>query len=245
LAVRHGVGGHFSGANRHIIMLSLTLFFQNPFAVRQYGIGRLRTFTTDHLGRLRAANLDGNWPARIAATETALATFNGQDSAHGSAEGVRKTSKLELRAFRRALTSRLGDLYLALQVKYGVRSAMLKTFFPHGRTYFARCKDDILEPSLKALVAAVTNHAAELGPELVAQASALVSDWQPLHVASETSGGAMFTAELNRREARAALVRELYLNLLALAQDYPDQPEKLSSFMQQSLLTQKRRSVAA
>jgi hypothetical protein len=226
-------------------MLSPVIFFQNPFAGRQYGIGRLVAFSTDHLVKLRANNLGGNWPARIAATETALAAFNGRDGAHGSSLGERKASKARLRAFRRELTSRLGDLYLALQIKYGVRSAMLATFFPHGRTYFARCKDDILEPSLKALAAAVANHAAELGPELVAQASALVSDWQPLHAASESSGGAMAKAELNRREARAALVRELYLNLLALAQDYPEQPEKLSVFMQPSLLTQKRRSAAA
>ena len=226
-------------------MLSLDIFFQNPFAGRQYGIGRLLAFTTDHLSRLRAANLGGVWPARIAATEAALAAFNGRDVSHGSSLGQRKTSKKALRAWRRALPERLGALYLELQVKYGARSPMLKTFFQHGRTYFARCPDDMLEPSLRALAAAVSERTGELGPELAAQASGLVSEWQPLHAASEASSSAKSTAEYDRRGARAALVRELYLNLLAQAQEYPDQPEKLGSFMQQSFLTQKRRRAAA
>ena len=226
-------------------MLSLAIFFRNPFAGRQYGIGRLLAFTTDHLGRLRAASLGGVWPARIAATAAALAVFNGRDVSHGSSLGERKTSKAALRAFRRALPERLGALYVALQMKYGARSPQLKTFFPRGRTYFARCKDDVLEPSLKALAAEVSERAVELGPAVVALASSLVSDWQPVYAASEACSSAQSMAEYNRRGARAALVRELYLNLLVLAQEYPDQPEKLGSFMQQSFLTQKRRRAAA
>ena len=98
---------------------------------------------------------------------------------------------------------------------------------------------------MKALAAAVSARAAELGPELVTQAAGMASDWAPVYEASEASAGAKAAAEEDRRGARAALLRELYLNLLALAQEYPEQPEKLSLFMQQSLLTQKRRKSAA
>jgi hypothetical protein len=43
-------------------------------------------------------------------------------------------------------------------------------------------------------------------------------------------------AEAGRRNTRRALQRELFLNLLALAQNFPLQPEKLNLFMQPSLL---------
>lgn len=221
-------------------MLSLDIYLKNPFTDGRYGIDRLLAFTTDHLERLRAANLGGAWPGRIAATAAALAAFNGQEVAHSSSLGERKTSKRALREFRRALGERVGALHLALQVKYGPRAAELKTFFPKGRTAFARCPDDLLEPLLKALAAAIAERPAELGPELAATAAGLVADWQPLHATSMAATGAKKTAEFERRGARVALERELYLNLLALAQEFPEQPEKLPAYMHQSLLTRKR-----
>ncbi len=226
-------------------MIPLEIFFANPFSGLEYGIGRLLAFTTDHLGKLRSANLSGVWPERIAATEAALEAFNGRERSHGTSVGERKTSKAAWRKFRRALPERLGKLELLLQVKYGRRAAALKTFFPDGKTAFARCADDVLGPSLKALAAAVSARAAELGPEAVSLAAGMVSDWEPLYAASEASAGTKAAAEVERRGARAASQRELYLNLQALALEFPEQPEKLRLFMQQSFLTQRRRKSAA
>ena len=62
------------------------------------------------------------------------------------------------------------------------------------------------------------------------------SDWQPIYTASESSTGAKAHTEKAKASARSALQRELFLNLLALAQNFPEQPEMLKVFMQPSLL---------
>jgi hypothetical protein len=244
-------GRHYSGIGlrngewvvgiltRHI-MNDLEMYLKNPFANRHIGMDKLLAFTTNHLPRLEMAGPGGVWPARIAATQAALAAVNNGIVADDTQLGQRKSGKHTKKEFRRALPKRLAAIHVALMARYGERSAEICECFPFGRTGFRRCGDNRLAEMLEALSAAVSARAAELGPELVAQAAALVTEWQPVHDASGAAAATKSATENARRQARSALERELFLNLLALAQQFPGQPETLGRFMERRLLTRKR-----
>jgi hypothetical protein len=221
-------------------MNDLEMYLKNPFANPHIGMSKLLAFATDHVPRLEAAGPGGVWPARIAATQAALAAVNDGIVSDRTQLGQRKSWKQTKKAFRRALPQRLAAIHVALMARYGERSPELATFFPQGRTGFRRCRDELLAETLNALATAVSARAAELGPELVAQAAALVTEWQPVHDASGAAAANKSATEDARRSARSALERELFLNLLALAQQFPGQPEQVGRFMERSLLTRKR-----
>ena len=221
-------------------MNDLELYLKNPFANRHVGLGKLLSFTRDHLGRLTAAEPGDVWPARIAATQAALDAVNDGDVSNDTHLGERKAQAMTKRAFRRALPKRVAAIHVAMMARFGERSAEICEAFPHGRTGFRRCGDAALDERLGTLLAAVSARAAELGPEVVAQAAALVTEWQPVHDASGAAAANKAATEDARRQARSALERELFLNLLALAQQFPGQPEQVGRFMERSLLTRKR-----
>lgn len=221
-------------------MNDLELYLKNPFANRHVGMSKLLTFTTDHLSRVEAAELGGVWTARLAATRAALAAVNVGDVSNTTHLGERMAQVMTKRAFRRALPKRVAAIHVAVKVRYGERSAEICECFPFGRTGLRRCGDYKLEEMLDALSAAVSARVAELGPELVAQAAALVTEWQPLLAASGAATANKAATEDARRQARSVLEQELFLNLLALAQQFPGQPETVGRFMERSLLTRKQ-----
>jgi hypothetical protein len=132
----------------------------------------------------------------------------------------------------------IAQVNVAVKAEYGERASQVAGCFPFGRKIFARCRDDLLETYLGALI----DNLQKLAPALVVT---LRSDWLALHQSSGTAGAQKATAEASRRNARRGLERELYLNLLALAQNFPLQPEKLNLFMQPSLLFPHRGHKAA
>lgn len=226
-------------------MKDLHLYFRNPFNRPSFGIDKLLAFTTAHLGDLRENNKGGVYDGRIAATESALKMFRAAFVSDATKLGGRKTAKGNKRKFRKSLPPAIGEIYVVLAAKYGLKAPVLKEFFPMGRTAFYKFADDQLGNGLGSLVAALTKHQAELGADVVSQAKALQSDWQTIYEASESSSGAKSATEAGRRNARTALQKELFLNLLALVQNYPDQPEQLDRFMRQSLLKSHRSKKAA
>lgn len=216
-------------------MKDLHPYFQNPFAAPSFGVNKLLAFTTDHLGKLAANNPGGIYDGRIAATRVALEAVQGAFEEDLSKLGSRKSSKGAKRQFRKALPAVIGDIHLALAVKFGLKSPKLATFFPTGRSVFFKCRDDMLGSELDTLIAALTAQG-DLAPEILAQAEGLRSDWQVIYEGSESSSAVKAHTEKAKAEARSALQRELFLTLLLLAQNFAEQPEKLDAFMQQSLL---------
>ncbi len=217
-------------------MNDLSRFFLNPFDSRNVSFGRLLSFTTDHLGRLEANDESGLFTARRAATAAALAAVNAAYEVDDSKLGLRKAHKQAARAFRKALPAIVGRINVAVKSEFGERAPEVEEIFPGGRTIFRLCRQDTLAAHLETLVTGLQAHAAVLDPALVAQAESLKADWAAVIQSSESASAVKASAEAHRRAARRVLQRELFLNVLALAQAYPLEPAKLRLFMDQSLL---------
>lgn len=226
-------------------MSDLSLYFANPFHDRNINLAALLAFTTDHLQRLAANDPGGIFAARRAATTAAWQAVSDAFTEDQTKLGLRKARKQSIRKFRKALAGGIAKINVAVKAQFGERSPELTEIFPGGRRRFARCPDDSLESHLAALSRGLTAHAAELAAAVVAQAEALRMDWQAVYQASEMSSGVKAAAAASRRNARRALQGELYLNLLALAQQFPEEPAKLGRFMQPSLLKPHRHAPPA
>lgn len=226
-------------------MNDISRVFLNPFDSVHISLSHLLSFTTDHLVRLQAVDGAGKFATRLAATQVALAAVEAAFTNDETKLGLRKARKLSQRTFRLGLTAAIAKINVAVKAALGERSPAVAECFPGGRAVFARCRAVVLENHLASLITALQAQGALLPGAVASQAVALRADWLAVYQPSAAASGVKAEAEVEVRRARVNLQRELFLNLLALAQNYPGQPEQLGLYMQPSLLTRSKPAAAA
>jgi hypothetical protein len=217
-------------------MRDLHIYLTNPFDDPHISMDELVAFGTDHLARLIANNPGAVFAARITATTAALTGVGSAFTDDKTKLALRESKKLAKDAFRKALPAAIGKIYGAVEAQFGESGPQMKECFPKGRTVFSNCTDGALGEELQTLVNGVTDYQAQLGAPVLAAATALLTNWNAVFQTSETATGGKSSAQGAKNSARQALQLELFKNLLTLALNFPDQPEQLDVYMQQSLL---------
>lgn len=221
---------------RPTYMIDLHRFLTNPFNDPGISMAELLAFTTDHLERLKANNPGGLYAARITATTAALLGVGDAFTDDETKLALRKARKQAKNACRDSLPKAVGKIAVQIEAEFGEGSVEFTECFPHGRKIFSDCPDDTLATHLQTLITGVTAHQAQLGAQVVTDATALLTGWNAVYIVSESSTGAKTTTQAAKADARAALQLELFKNLLTLALNFPRSPEALDTYMQQSLL---------
>ena len=217
-------------------MKNLSRFLENPFDSAAVGIAKVIAFSTDNLQRMISNNSSGELSARITATTSALELVTDCVTDDQTRLGIRKARKMAKDSYRESLPEGVAKIVAAVTAEYGPGSPEVTECCPQGRTIFSSCQDDEVTGHLDTLINGVTAHQATLGAPLVAKATALKTAWVTIYAASESSTGAKTTTEEGKQLARENLQLMLYLNLCKLMEMFPRQPEKLTLYMQQSLL---------
>lgn len=217
-------------------MIRLSRFFEVPFDDRQISVAELLAFATDHLQRMIANNPANALNVRINATQIALTLVLSMVTDDETKLAIRKSRKKAKDAFRKGLAARIAMIAGAVTAKYGAASTEMTECFPQGRNIFNTATDDRMVTHLQTLINGVTAYEAGLGAQLVADATALLTEWNVVYDASETAGGTTTATQDEKNAARLSLQGELFQNLLTLAGMFPRQPEKAALYMQQSLL---------
>jgi urease gamma subunit len=217
-------------------MRNLQYYVENPFDSADISLDELIAFTTDHLQRMIANNPGALWNARITATTTAFTALDAVQSDNQTKLGLRKARKMAKDALRRSLPEKVAMIHAAVVAKYGPNGPEVAECFPQGRSIFTTCTDDHVQTHLQTMLNGVTAHQADLGAQVVSDASGLLSTWITIHAASESSTGAKASTQEARRLARENLQLELFKNLLTLAMNYPRETDKVGVYMQQYLL---------
>lgn len=225
-------------------MRDLHTYLTNPFNDANISMDELVAFGTDHLARLIANNPAAVFAPRITATTTALTGVGGAFTDDKTMLALRKSKKLAKQTFRDALPVAIGKIYGVVLGKFGDGTAGMMECFPQGRGVFGSCTDGALAGELQTLINGVTDQQAALGAQVVTDATALLTNWNAVFQTSETSTGNKSTSQGLKHTARAALQLELFKNLLTLALNFPDQPDQLNIYMQQSLLAPHTQSTA-
>ncbi len=217
-------------------MRDLSRFLDNPFDDPNVSMDELIAFSTDHLQRMIANNPGALLNTRITATTTALAVVENCTTDDQTKLGLRKARKMAKDTFRKTLPDKVAMCQAVVVAKYGPNAPEVTECFPQGRKVFGDCTDDHVENHLQTLVNGLAAHQADLGAQVVSDASGLLSSWLAVYGASESSTAAKTTTQEGKAAARLNLQLELFKNLLTLALNFPRQTEKLALYMQQSLL---------
>lgn len=224
-----------------------TRFLANPFADRHLSVDVLQSFSTDLLQRLISrhapeAGPDSDWSERIDATRAAFTAFDDAITADLTWKARRKAAKMVKTRFRRRELPRdLRRVEAFVVARFGHLAAQVRRCLPDGRNAFLVCPDDALDEHLASLVAGLEALSADLDPAALALGKALRDQWAECHAASESATAAKALAEQTLRKTRRALLDCHYRTLLTIAVRHPDQPEKLSLYMQPSLLRSRKR----
>ena len=212
------------------------IWLENPFDDPDISIDELLAFTTDHLQRMIANNGSGELTARITPTQSSLDLVIQRFNDDETKLALRKARKMVKDDFRKELPGKVGKLAVKVEGQYGEGSPEFVECFPQGRTVFARATDDALEAHIQTLIDGLTAHQADLGAQVVTDATALKTGWLAVYAPSETASGAKAATEEEKKYARENLQLMLYLNLIKFCEMHYREPEKLATYMTQSLL---------
>ncbi len=215
---------------------NLYTWFTNPIKKARASVADLVAFGTDVVQRLIANNSDNQFSGRIVTLSAAVEALKSHTWMDDSQLGVRKHGKLTKDLFRESLLEAIRPIYGYALGAFNNPSPEMSRIFPKGRRIFTICRDDALEGHLQVLVEGLTDYQSELGPEVVADATDLLSQWTVIYQNSEAVTGGKTATEAEKREARATLETELFLTMADIIHMYPDDPGRYSLYMQQHLL---------
>lgn len=223
-------------------MFDLVRFFRNPFNDRRITLNQLVVFASMQLEHMVGSDVEAVLSERISATSAALVALQKTKAGNATKLALRKARVKVKETFRSALPRHLVRIHGALVAAFGPDSAQVLECFPQGRSAFTTCTDQELDEQLLALKTGITPLAAQVGQAQVDAVAELVSSWSALIQQVISNSTRKRGVELARREARQALQRELFRNVLALAQHFLEDEEMARLYCPQYLLEHPRRA---
>jgi hypothetical protein len=217
-------------------MMDLRKIFTNWFKDKEISFSELLKYAARHLTRMVANNPGALLNVRINATQTALIAVEAGVTDVATKAAIQKSKTETKDAFRKALPENIRKIHAAVVAAYGDPSADLTECFPEGRNVFNKCRDEELNNKLGQLVACLTPREAQVGTVHVSNAAGLLSTWTAIYAAQDVAMAQRAEMAGGRDAAKANLQLQLYLNVLALAAAFPDQPDKCDLYCPQQYL---------
>ena len=217
-------------------MIDLRKIFTNWFKDPAISFSELLKYAARHLQRMVANNPGALLNTRITATQTALSSVEAGVTDVGTKAAIQEGKTEVKREFRKALPENIRRIHAAVVATFGDPSSDLTECFPEGRAVFGKCRDEELNNKLGQLVACLTPRQAQIGATAVNNAGGLLSTWTAIYLAQDVAMGQRESTADSRDTAKANLQLQLYLNVLALAAAFPDQPDKCDLYCPQQYL---------
>lgn len=215
-------------------MIRIQRYFEVAFNDEKISSEELRNFAEDHIAKAKKAG--AAFAAMVAATEAVFGPFDEALSERagqiGSLGGNTVTKNEVVQLFRTKIRQRRGRVVDA----FGEESAEYREIFPGGLTYYTRATMETIKQRLDYAVEKFTKYQAQLGAPLVAEFTALRTQFAEAREEQVGDKGGVSQARGAVRTTRTALELQLTDNLLTLARQFKGQPEKAAEFFDQSLL---------
>ena len=224
-------------------MISITRLFENHFDDPQISAEELRQFAEDHLGKLKALpSLPAELAALLPPTQAAFDAFDAALSARTTLQAAQSggtiTKDEAVQLFRTTVRKREGRV----RDKFDKGSAAYAEFFPRGLTEYQKARMGQVAGFLDRLIAAATKYQAELGPELLAEFTALKTTFSSAREGQVDAKGDLAQARAQIAATRPVLELQLGRNLLAAASRHLGEPARAADYFSQSLLEDPTRS---
>jgi hypothetical protein len=218
-------------------MIDIEKFFENHLANRKISAEELRQFTEDHLGRIKAMSaLPALLAALVTPTEAAFGAFDAALSARTTLQATQSggtiTKDEALQLFRTTVRQREGRV----RDTFAKGSGTYAEFFPRGLGEYNKARHGQIPGLLDRLITGATKYQAELGPELLAEFTALKNTFSTAREGQVDAKGDLAQARANVATTRNALELQVGKNILAIASQHIGSPERAADYFNQSLL---------
>lgn len=224
-------------------MIAIERFFQNHLANPQISAEELRQFAEDHIGKLKALPaLPAELGALLAPTVAAFGVFDEALSTRtiqqATQAGGTITKDEALQLFRTTVRQREGRV----RDKFAKGSGPYAEFYPRGLQEYNKARHGQVTGFLDRLITAAGKYQSELGPELLAEFTALKSTFASARDGQVEAKGDLAQARANVAATRTALELQLGKNILAIASHHLGQPKRAADYFNQSLLEDPNRN---
>lgn len=224
-------------------MINIERFFENQLANRKISGEELRQFTEDHIGKLGAMSaLPANLAALLAPTEAAFGAFDAALSARTTLQATQSggtiTKDEALQLVRTTVRQREGRV----RDTFAKGSGPYAEFFPQGLKEYNQARLGQIPGLLDRLIIAATKHKVKLGPELLAEFTALKTTFSTAREGQVDAKGDLAQARANVASTRTTLELQLGKNILAIASHHLGSRERAADYFNQSLLEDPSRS---
>lgn len=225
-------------------MINLEILFSDLFNEEKIINPRLASYTNDHLARMVSNNPGGVFNTIIANTETAVTAFGVALELKGSSIGNRKGTTVTKNQARKSFTTYIRQQEGTIKGKFGQESEPYIQFFPNGLTVFNNATDIGYQELVDNIVARATQYVADLGVPFKDAVTALADDYTNAEDAQTTEKGDVSNADAVLDTERTDLTKQLTINALTIALQFPLQPDKVETYFDTSLLfAQKRKRI--
>ncbi len=224
-------------------MINIEKFFENHLANRKISGEELRQFTEDHLGKLEAIPaLPAHLAALLAPTKAAFGAFDvalaARTTLQATQSGGTITKDEAIQLVHTTLRQREGRV----RDTFAKGSAPYAEFFPQGIQEYTKARLGQIPGLLARLTTAATKYQAQLGPELLAEFTALKTTFDDAREGQVDAKGDLAQSRANVATTRTALELQLGKNILAIASHHLGSPERAADYFNQSLLEDPDRS---
>ena len=217
-------------------MLNLLTLFKNHFDTGRVSDDNLKKFAQDHIERLVANNVNGQYSAMHQATLLAYNDYYGAISSEDIHFAVQqsRTKRVDMiiEEFKKSVSQKEG----AVRAQYGTDSPEYQEFFPLGLTEYSQAIKANIETLMLRLVAGFTAYQSTLGNGLLAQFKDIHTRYMIARQEQLQQIGTVDADKSKTADTRSVLEVQLMKNILVLAAEYIGMPERGNDFFDQSII---------
>ena len=225
-------------------MINLEMLFNDLFNEGKITNERLGTFTLDHIGRVTANNPGSVFNTIITNTHNAFDAFGDAYQLKGANIGDQKGKTITKNQAREAFTNYIRQQEGTIRGKFGVESEPYQQFFPQGLNAFNKATDTGYMGLVNNIIARANQYIADLGTPFRDEVVALGQAYKDAESAQTNEKGDVSNARGGLRTERTDLTKQLTINVLTIALQFPLETEKANIYFNTSLLfAQKRKRI--
>lgn len=219
-------------------MKDLKTFFENPFATRDITAERKIVFGKDGLERFGVQNVGDRFGPEIATMTEAQDLLTGKSTGVMTQVSQRESLTMDTDEAMEVFTKRVTKFNRTLVAGEIDKQSVYQQFFPQGVEEFTKLvrKENIV-PKMEFFIQAIKNNLSVAGGAIVQKEfEDIQANYLNARSGQLVKKGTTEDTRSQRDEAEALWNNAFFNGLLAAAKAYPNQPEKLSLFFDQSLL---------
>jgi hypothetical protein len=216
-------------------MNSLETFTKNPFYTIRVARPRVQKFTFDHIERLKAVS-NPNFAAIIASTTVLWQDLFGNIETYDVVLNEQVSFTNQVNKKMHEFVGKAVDLEPFVLIKYKKDNPVYQEFYPHGLTEYHNITQSTALVLMDRLVTKTHTYAADVGPTWEPEFTALRSGFQTLLASQKGKMGEVDDTVSGYEEQVKLLYIQLFKNTGLILAEYPDHPERLLDFFNETLV---------